>query len=596
MNKLYLYLALHVIFLFCNVFTFSIENNNPSKLISMLDCAINIYKTTEEKYAIIQSFQLKDLHHILNKIDCKIVINSKNNIIITNNKYKFNYNIMIANDFNEFKFNIYMFYRTYSWNAKAKYLVVFKENINLTEVFELSWKIYLLNIVVIYNNEIFTYFPYEGISCGNILPNKLSTCDLEVNLVEYYQEKIPKNLHNCPIKALQLYFPPYVTKPNNTDNPGLEIVMVNELAKRLNFSVIYVDHKFLHYGFKYGKGIYSNLYKLMYNYQGDMIFGTLKLNVSFHEEFDTIYPHMIDAVTWYAPRARQIAPYKNLFIVFQKSLWIILIAIFIMIVPTWWLIGNASKSYQDTSFIHYFLLAWYSLLLGSVRQPQKLIMRIFFITWIMSTFLLSTTYQSKFTSILTTPVYDKQISNEEDIINSGLQYGFDPMVRGEFNNSEDRVRWTIYKNFFSCNFENTLYCVNRTIKNRDLIVAKNKKNMIWCIQHYHNQTGLNAVYEFEQDAYTYLLRILVNQGFPLIEPMKNLVLLFRQNGLLLKWVKDAVAKIQKTVVDDIEVKKLSRNHLQGAFLILFGGMFISFVTFVLEIILFKLLYIKIEGT
>ncbi|GLV43733.1 Ionotropic receptor 60a [Carabus blaptoides fortunei] len=433
----------------------------------------------------------------------------------------------------------------------------------------------------------YTYFPYAEEQCGNVKPKLLGSCDSSLPMLNLYPPKVPMNFHGCQIRLLAFYYQPYVINPYSSKNPGLEVVMMNEFGKAMNFTPIYVNHKLTHTGYKFARGVYSELYRMLYNYEGEIMFGSLKVNSTFNEEFDSSYTHMRDDICWYAPKAHEVAPWKHLLIVFQKHVWFILLCVMCVTALFWRLMSYVVDQYYYNQTLHCLTNVWYSLLLGSVRQPRGSSMRLTFISWVMGTFLISTMYQTMFTSILTNPVYGKQISNMEEMLESHIDYGFDSLAAGEFKFPQDKTLWTIYNNYIPCPFHLAVSCINRTIVAKNFVLAKNRKNMAYFLKHnYSYLGGRSAVYEFE--AYKYYLRVMVNQGFPLLESLNTFIRRIQNCGLFMKWNSDLIESLHLKLQDKGKVKQLTVEHLQAAFYILAFGCVIGFIVFIIELLSRKL--------
>lgn len=571
----------------------------------LLDCALRIYKETKSKKLLIQSNNNDELEYLVKRIDTTNTIISNKDLKITDMKYKFDYNIMTIKTFKEFEMNLNIFYRTYSWNSTAKYLLILTQVINVTKIFSLSWNYYLLNIMALKRNtendniEMITYFPFNG--CGNINYKVIGTCNNNVENMDYFAQKIPLYFNACPVRILSVYFPPFILEPNNSKNLGLEATMVNEIARRINFTPIYLNHKQSSYGFKYAKGVYTKVFNMLYNYEADFVIGNVKLNLSFTDEFDTTLPHLKETVTWHAPVALEVPPWQNLIIVFEYRLWILILFTFQATVFVWWAFGYLTNDEYWKQFMNCFLNAWCSILLGTIKQPSNLKLRILLMSWVIGTIFLNMMYNTMFTSILTNPSYERQISTELEILQSRIQYGFDNLMKGEFNYPEDKIKWKIYNNHITCLQENFMSCMNRTLYNRDFILAKTKKIVSYYLRYiYKYSDGTARIYVFKKDVYKYHIRGLVNQGFPLIERYNQILHRIHSSGLLLKWNVDFGGKPLKIMKNDMTFQTISVTHLTSAVYVFIIGMSCSLIIFMLEIIvhysLFQILKNKIKLT
>lgn len=556
------------------------------KSTNVYKCVAQIIQQNNMKNILFQSLKLNEIAPFLtNNNFSKIVVNSEKKIEFHGDSFKYYNNVMVINNVTDFEREILLFYRTFSYNPRGKHLIIFMGK-NIDTLFAAAWKFKILNIVVFIeenlNVNVYSYFPYTESECENTKPYLLGTCDQKIDFFSY---KRTLDLHKCPVKILTVIYEPYVINPYDMKNPGFEIIMFNEIAKIINFTPIYVKHQYKHLGFKYGRGNYSNMYKMLYNYEGEILIGNIKMNYSFHDEFDTSMPLYREDVKWFAPLASELAPWKNFIIGFQYYLWIGVIIAFFITVFSWWIFGNICKDPYYQKLINCLMNVCASLFNGCVKQPKILQQRFVFIAWVITAFLLSTAYNTKFTSILTNPYYDDQISNEKEITSSGLEFGFDLMSKGEFNFPQDKVRYKIYEKHIICPHEVSTVCLNRTLFNKDLVYAKNKKFVIYYLKHFYKFADTKSkIYMFKKSIYNYDSRILMNQGYPLLHRINDLVLRIHCSGLLIKWNR-GILPIPLTNTEETIVKKISLTHLRVSFLMLFFGYFLGSVIFLIELLI-----------
>lgn len=569
-----------------------IEEQNKTNEI-LYNCAINIFYPLKIQNVLIQTNQMQTITYFAKRLNSSAIMNSRNKFQIIKDKYKFDCIIVIVETIEDFQKEIELFYHSYSYNPQAKLLVVFSGALkNISRIFEISWRIYALNIVLIIQEDMkinfYTYFPYANNKCNDTAAHLMGTCDYDENLViDYFPNKIPLYLQGCPVRILAIVFEPYVINPHNLKQPGLEVTIFNVIAEKLNVTPIYVKHNYSHLGFKFAKSKYSRIYQMLYKSEGDVILGNVKLNSSFHDEFSTTIPLFSEGVVWFAPISLEIAPWKNFLIGFQLNLWIVLFVTFLILIIAWWIFGIVMKDYFYKKISNCFMIILGVLLFINVSQPKKFQLRILFISWVFSALLVSTTYNTKFTSILTNPYYDDQISNEKEILQSGLEFGFDLMSKDEFKYPNDPVKYKIYENHIVCPHEKATTCINRTIFHRDLIYLKNRKFVLYYLKNFYKiPTGKSVVFPFKEPVYKVKARMLVNQGFPLLGKINDLILRIHRSGLLLKWNRNILSP-QVPRPEEKVAKKITYKHLQGAFFILYFGHFLSSVVFIIEKIIIQ---------
>lgn len=92
----------------------------------------------------------------------------------------------------------------------VKFIVGYFGMENFDIIFELALMYSILNMNLVVNNYIYTYFPYEEVSCRNNKLKILSKC--ENNITDYFPKKIPQDLNKCPLRLLAYPMEPYVMK------------------------------------------------------------------------------------------------------------------------------------------------------------------------------------------------------------------------------------------------------------------------------------------------------------------------------------------------------------------------------------------------
>lgn len=157
-----------------------------------------------------------------------------------------------------------------TWNPLAQFLVIYSEpmksiydrEIVLQVVLNEFLQVNVLNVNVIVQSfeitnqlDVFTWFPYQDKSCAHKIENvkKIEECKVidlnetgivkRENLVksfnqEYYP-RIPKTLHDCPLKVTTFINEPYVVGPKNNLDKGLEILMVKVISEKMNLKPMF---------------------------------------------------------------------------------------------------------------------------------------------------------------------------------------------------------------------------------------------------------------------------------------------------------------------------------------------------------------------
>lgn len=461
-----------------NVF-FKITETDP-----IMTCAFKIIKKYSTGSTVI-IINKNNLFHQKVETNATILIYSEDKFFITTKFNSFSMFIFILNNINTYEKNLNIIYNSLYWNSQANFLIANYGNVNdIDKILTISWKYNVLNINVIteynYDVHIYTFFPYKNNICAKYDKyENISTCDT-IGINEIFPSKIPPDLHGCEVKAMVYRILPYVINVNATrENPreaGIEVTIFHTISKIMNFSVNYINNPYAHWGYRYNDGTYTFMYKTLFEHRTDLIFGFIYANASFTMDFDTSFCYLEDQSLWYYPIALPISQWKNLSAIFERNLWIAIFFMLLINSVAWWFIGKKREKINEyNDIILCMMQSLYILLQGSVRAPEKGNLRLMFSLWLMSCLLLYTAHQSQLISILTNPLYDKQMKTLDDLFESKMEFGFFPNIAESYENSNNTKDQKILKEYKQCPL--TVECVNRTAFKRDFAVVKSKRQV-----------------------------------------------------------------------------------------------------------------------
>lgn len=92
--------------------------------------------------------------------------------------------------------------------TEIKILIVSFGNKNdiLSGIFKLAWEYFLINFDVITVDGIYTYFPFKNQFCNNTNYEPL----IFKEVIDYFPQKIPYDLHQCKVRLMAYPIEPYV--------------------------------------------------------------------------------------------------------------------------------------------------------------------------------------------------------------------------------------------------------------------------------------------------------------------------------------------------------------------------------------------------
>lgn len=306
-------------------------------------------------------------------------------------------------------------------------------------------------------------------------------------------------------------------------------------------------------------------------------------NNSIGSFFDNTVSHIDTTAVWFVPAALPIAHWKNLTVIFEAKVWLAIFLIFNINGFMWWVTGRNKERINEFKDLALAIMASFHVLLqGSVKNPKSGLLRMLLMTWSFSCLLLFTAHQCQLTGILTSPLYEHQISNLEELVTSKLQYGFYQVLLDLYSDKNNWVHQKVLENYVACSLDRT--CINRTAYQRDFAVVKNKREGNYLIPRYYSYpNGKSMLYTFGEVEFVVWVKYFTYKGFPFLERVNQLIFLLQSSGFIAKWEND-IAFVQRKGLDISEHKTLSLSHLEGAFYILVLGIITSIVIFLFEII------------
>ncbi|KAF5284888.1 hypothetical protein FQR65_LT13380 [Abscondita terminalis] len=135
---------------------------------------------------------------------------------------------------------------------------------------------------------------------------------------------------------------------------------------------------------------------------------------------------------WAVPKPKQIPLIKVIGLIFDKTVWAIIILSFIATSIFWWLIVKYAKEYvkDNCTFTLIMLNTWELTLFGYTnRFPVIYATRFLVIAYIICFIHIVTVFNSKIVEVLTVPQYERGLRNLEDVLDSGLEIIVHPFVK-----------------------------------------------------------------------------------------------------------------------------------------------------------------------
>jgi hypothetical protein len=214
-------------------------------------------------------------------------------------------------------------------------------------------------------------------------------------------------------------------------------------------------------------------------------------------------------------------------------------------------------------------------------MPRSLRFRLLFVVFVLYCSAISTVFKTFLTSVLVDPGYENQIKTLDEILDSGMEFGYRKVWEKYFRvSSVSRHKEVIARSEICSTFE---VCIDRIRETGNFALFA----PMWIVQNYTNTINDRSSVCLLNDGDYGLIFITtyVQKGSFFLEPLNKFVSLYIETGMLHRKARDSVYMSSSTrnntdVSDEYFVFTFS--HLHIAFYIFFFGHGLSFLLFLFE--------------
>jgi hypothetical protein len=519
----------------------------------------------------------------------------------------------------------------WDWNPRARFVIaVIPAEENPAEqlaadIFTELWKWRVVNAVVLISTpgpqdtrdtipllDMYTWFPYHPPGrCADVRDAVLldrwvvdrKGCGSFLYNMSLFPDKVPKDLEGCPIIASVFELPPAVisrkdTKQDSTHtvfDEGIEIRLLQEFGTNANMSLKYTEPLSTElWGVPQENGSWTGT-------SGQLIRGTVDMAMDLYfyrcdiiKETECLTPHLIDKVRWYVPCAAPYPGWMSIVRVFTLSLWfgflvsyvVFAVAMCQMVKISNRMFFQPTKNHAYTSLVKCLMNFWAVIPGQSTpnNPPQQPVFRVVFLIWIWYCFVINTVYQTYLTTFLVDPGLQHQISSNEEVINSGMEYGVPTTILTVIT----ELTGYRYRHLLYCDDHKA--CQNRVAFKRDFSYIYSTLSMEFIIaSRYTDGNGKHLICSFEEVISSQLITIPVPKGYVMLDRFNKVILHLLQGGILDHWFRDLkyttfLSSAAETSLLTGEYVKLSLLHMQSAVYILLLGLVLSCIAFFSEIL------------
>lgn len=514
------------------------------------------------------------------------------------------------------------FLKLSSWNPHAKFVIVtttlFENPLDVvTKIFQILWLFHVLNAVILIPRvddqstlDIYTWFPYAGGNCGDhfnesVLINQCRMGEM-LNTTLLFPEKIPDNLHGCPVTVRTVVWPPFVILPphlnlaaeNVNFTEGTEIKLMNTIAEYANFTVRYrITQKKQDFGDMLSNGTATaGLLRELVQKNVDIGIAALAATKKRMTYLDYTISYATDSITWCVPTAELEPQWLSIIKILNLNTWLATMAAFVTVILIIWTISmyslNESATFRNFGSCSLYMFRT-TLGIPVHTLPKDTHVRIVYLMWIIYSFYLCGAFQSSLVSKLTDPSHVKQISTLQDMFKARMNIGYLPIAAKYFEDNSSLVSRIVRKYGEVC--DDAEECLNRVALQRDFALALPRLYLLYVSERYWDKSGKSLIYWFKANTVSYPVQMFVYKGFPLLKTLNKVISRINAGGFTMKWLEEAMMGYSSrwkvllvAATDDDGADALTFQHMQGAFTILAIGLSLGTVSFIGEQLVFHL--------
>ncbi|PSN45722.1 Ionotropic receptor 208 [Blattella germanica] len=534
------------------------------------------------------------------------------------------------------------------WNPRANYIVVLIGNIksnlhkyNVTQnIFSEFWKHNIIQVVVLINInlysrkyerededkiatnvfELYTWYPYKfpgqcAQSYDPILIDRWTTNKSYANFTEnrpIFSNKLTRYLNGCHLRISTFESEPVAMCPSGISeegtlnyDDGLEIRVIKLIQRYTQQSIIYRAPPYHgKWGILLPNGTWTGVLREIIDGSSDIAFGEVYYRCHLEEKIECTISYMYDETNWYVPCAQPIPKWKSLSRVFKISLWIGFITGYIIVSILIWGVVRASNKVakpgnESTTYINLtncFTNLWAVILGISATEdiPKKTTIRMVFLLWVMYSLAVNTVYQTFLTSYMIDPGLQHQISSEDELLESNMDYGF---VRTLPVLIPDLQAQRYSRKQLCADIEK---CIRRMARKKDFAVLHSKYSTDYSAYVRYVDSNGNPLFCHLDETYSrQYVTMSVKKGHLLLGIYNRVIKAVIEGGFYDQWWKElkylaTLRAAANLTVPPGDYIPLSVDHMQSAFYILILGFTVAFNIFIYEVLHKKTLRMRIK--
>ncbi|KAJ9598402.1 hypothetical protein L9F63_010924 [Diploptera punctata] len=387
------------------------------------------------------------------------------------------------------------------------------------------------------------------------------------NNYDLFKVKQVTDMIGCELNVIAYLYEPYITyektlKKGLYQVEGLFPRMFYVIGKLLNVDFYYID----------SQSNYST---------GDIHVPIITgVNGTFPDDCRFTYPYFRDSLVWYIPVIKY-PRWQAVIRAFTFDIWILVLLSYIFGSLTFWLFGKIRNS-EGNSIIETFMNTAYTFIeIGITFKYHGNIHSVFFLLWLFYCLEIYNAYRSRLVGLLAYPGEYIPIKNLQDLENSNFHKLRNFGIYGA--GMEEIISYSQCKEEF---------CMELLSEHNDFAILNTRYMFDIIMQNLNTKHGGRSVVKLDDPEAEMDISMMMTTGCIFIKRFDTLIKRMINTGITNKMYEDLHLFHTKVLrkFQDNEFVAVDWLHIQSPLYVLIGGMVISVVVFVCEIIYCRLRY------
>ena len=506
-----------------------------------------------------------------------------------------------------------------SLDPHKKFLVVIEDTGNqgpseaAVSVLKELWSNYkILDILVLVPDIVvrkqlllYTWFPYHD-SRGHIVLVNSWMMEGEGKFLQnsdLFLEKIPRKINCPPLRVATINVEPFVifkgTYRNHNNEKmyileGPEFELLHTICKHLNISFYYLppppDHVL------FFDQLTLTIKKVVFG-EADVGIGSLPLISDAASFADYTMPYFRTGESWYVPCPKPFPRLQKVAAIFLAETWIMVVTILLLVAILTYISANRSGGKESCHYrsVSGCMFNTYSVFLGVPVPdlPYTSSTRLCFSFLVWYSLAISTLFQTFFTSILVDPGVIDQIRTFEQMLQSGIEYGYNKDSHNYYYPNGSKLYGEKEMLQHGQNCADYKECLLRVITKGDYATLRSEIYAEYFVTTTMPKR-LKQLCSLESSFKTYQVTAYTTKDSPLLDSFNKIIVRVLESGIVEKTVVDFKKRWYYQTSPDAEKHDvanvdesyfvLSTEHLAIAFYVLGFGYGFSFLMFIGEVV------------